>query len=337
MKKLLVIVGATGTGKTGLGIELAKKFPAKGGGEIVSADSRQVYKYLDIGTGKDISKNSKLKTQNSKLQLKSQKFTVGFYSVYGIRVWLYDVIEPDQRFSAVEYAKLAWRVINDIWKRGKLPILVGGTGFYIKAVLEGIGTSGVVADWELRGKLEKLNKDELQKQLKVLNIKRWETMNESDRQNPRRLVRAIEIALQSQKSKVKSQKCKLKVKTSDALIIGLTADRTILYKRIDKRVEKRVRQGIVEEIKMLIERGYSWEDPGFNTLGYKEWENYFKGEADIEEIIQKWKYGEHSYARRQLTWFKKQKNIRWFNLSLKDYRKRVEESVKKWYHKNKHG
>lgn len=306
MNKLLCVVGATGTGKTGLGIKLAQEFS----GEIVSADSRQVYKYLDIGTGKDLS----------------------IFASSGIRVWLYDAVDPKERFSAVEYAKLAWNAIKDIWQRKKLPILVGGTGFYIRATLEGIDTRGIPADWELRGQLEKLTVAELQKRLKALNKEKWESMNESDRHNPRRLVRAIEIA-----------KSGINLTTTDSssgaiygskLEIGLTADNDVLYKRIDERVEKRVKQGIIDEISDLLAKGYTWDDPGMNTLGYKEWKPYFENKATQEEVIQKWKYDEHAYARRQLTWFKKQKNIRWYDISEANYVQKVTKAVGKWYYNN---
>jgi tRNA dimethylallyltransferase len=298
MHKLLTIVGPTATGKTGLGTRLAKKY----NGEIVSADSRQVYIGMDIGTGKDQPDD--------------------------VKVWLYDVIEPNQRFSAVEYAKLAWEVIEDIWQRGKLPILVGGTGFYIKAVLEGIGTSGVVADWGLRKELKSLRTEELKSKLIKLDVARWDKMNESDRMNPRRLVRAIEIG-ESQNHKITGSQDHKKV--FQVLQIGLKATKEVLYGRIDERVEKRVENGILDEVEVLLEKGYKWSDPGMNALGYKEWKDFFNKKASQEECIQKWKYDEHKYARRQLTWFKKVSDIRWFDVDKSEYASDVEDMVRKWY------
>ncbi|MBU2577644.1 tRNA (adenosine(37)-N6)-dimethylallyltransferase MiaA, partial [Patescibacteria group bacterium] len=220
MNRLLVICGPTATGKTSLGISLAKKF----NGEIISADSRQVYRGMDIITGKDIPEFSNKKGQE-----------VGYYEINGIKIWLYDVIRPDQRFNVADYYELAWKVIKDIWDRGKLPIIVGGTGFYIKTLLERIGTMGIGPDWELRDQLSHHSIASLLDTLEKLDPERSRRMNESDRSNPRRLVRAIEVA-----TKLKTKNLKLKTKNLklDYLLIGLTAPNEILYKRIDQRVDE---------------------------------------------------------------------------------------------------
>ncbi|MGB9706914.1 MAG: tRNA (adenosine(37)-N6)-dimethylallyltransferase, partial [Microgenomates group bacterium] len=263
MNKILVICGPTATGKTGLGIKLARTFT----GEIVSADSRQVYKGMDIGTGKDLPVNSQFAIRNSQFGK-----AIGYYEISGVKVWLYDVVEPDYQFSVADYVECASLVIKDIWRREKLPILVGGTGFYIKGVIDGVETLGIPPDWQLRKKLSNYQISKLQIMLKKIDLERWERMNESDRNNPRRLIRAIEIALKSQKSKVKSQKFNIK----DKLLIGLRVDYKNLYQRIDKRVEERVKQGIVEEIKNLLKKGYNWENSALGTtIGYKEWKPYF--------------------------------------------------------------
>ena len=348
MKKLLVICGPTAMGKTSLGVKLAKKF----NGEIVSADSRQVYKGMDIGTGKDINKFSIF---NFQFSIKD-KYQIGHYKIDEVRVWLLDVVKPDYQFSVADYVKCANLVIKDIWKRKKLPILVGGTGFYIKGLVDGIETIGVEQDWELREKLTSCRVNELTSLLKKLDPEKWERMNESDRRNPRRLIRAIEIALQirNPKSEISNPDVKIedarlkrrhkseirnsKFKTKNTLFIGLTAENNVLYQRIDKRVEERVKQDIVKEIKRLIKMGYSWENSVVGTtIGYREWKECFAGSrlkaraAGIasgdarqgsrlkEEIIQKWKYAEHGYARRQMTWFKKDKRISWFDISKKGW------------------
>ena len=188
MDKLLIICGPTATGKTDLAIRLAKKF----GGEVISADSRQVYKGMNIGTGKDIS-NFKFQI-DFKFQISNFKFKVGYYQVDGIKIWLYDIVKPDYQFNVADYKECADLVTFDILNRGKLPILVGGTGLYIKAVVSGIETLGVPSDWKLRERLLHCSIASLLEQLKKLDPDRWEEMNESDRNNPRRLVRAIEIA-----------------------------------------------------------------------------------------------------------------------------------------------
>jgi tRNA dimethylallyltransferase len=227
MEKLLIICGPTATGKTNLGIKLAKKL----GGEIVSADSRQVYRGMDIITGKEVN--------------------------FEIKTWLIDLVNPDEKFNVADYYGLAWKVIEDIWKRGKLPIVVGGTGFYFKALLEGIGTMGVGPDWELRKQLTNYSINELTNYLDKIDPERSRRMNESDRKNPRRLIRAIEV-VRSGKGQMVNDKCK--VANVNKYIIGLRALSEVLYKRIDQRVEERVKMGAEEEIKKLISEGYNWEN-----------------------------------------------------------------------------
>ncbi len=186
--QLLIICGPTAIGKTNLAIKLAKAL----NGELVSADSKQVYKGMDIGTGKDLPKSSKLQFPSSNLRLKN--FQIGYYSLDSIPVWLLDIVNPDYRFSVADYVECAHRVMADIHLRGKLPIMVGGTGFYIKGVVDGIETLGVEPDWDLRQKFNYLGVEELQEKLRKLDPTRLKAMNESDRNNPRRLIRAIEIS-----------------------------------------------------------------------------------------------------------------------------------------------
>ncbi len=308
--KLVVICGPTATGKTKLALQLAQKF----NGEIISADSRQVYKGMDVGTGKDLSRNSKFKSQNAKLKFKNKNFSIGYYLIQQVPIWLYDVVNPNQNFNVADYYKLAWIVIKDISERGRLPILVGGTGLYIKAIVDGIGTLGIPENKNLRKKLENKDIVYLQNKLKEINLQRFNKMNNSDRNNSRRLIRAIEI--QNSKVKMQNYKAKLKINT---LMIGLTTDKEILYKRIDERVEKRVKQGIIDEIKELLSKGYGWGLHSMSGLGYRQWRDYFEGKESKEKAIEKWKNAEHQYAKHQLTWFKKDKRIIWYDIS--DYGK----------------
>ncbi len=300
-KRLLVICGPTATGKTALGIKLAKKF----GRELISADSRQVYRGMDIGTGKD----------------HPQK----------IRIYLIDVVNPNEPFNVAQYVAMAAKVIKDIWKRGQLPILVGGTGFYIKALVDGIETIGLPPDWALREKLERKTLAQLQQLLQKVDPRRWQRMNQSDRNNPRRLIRAIEIAS-------KSQRFRSTFKMESVLFVGLTAPNKILYQRIDQRVDERVKQGVLEEIKSLLVQGYSWDNSVLGeTIGYREFKLFFDGKINLEVAIQRWKFAEHSYARRQLTWFKKalrQAQGVWFDITKKGFEEEVEKLIKTWYSKN---
>ncbi|MCL5090781.1 MAG: tRNA (adenosine(37)-N6)-dimethylallyltransferase MiaA [Patescibacteria group bacterium] len=301
MHKLLIICGPTATGKTSLGFNLAEEF----NGEIVSADSRQVFCGMDIITGKQV--DSKIKT------------------------WLIDIVNPDQRFSVADYYELAWKVISDIWHRGKLPIVVGGTGFYINALINGIETMGVEPDWKLREQLFHCSVVSLLETLEKIDPQRYRRMNESDRKNPRRLIRAIEVA--NQKSKIKNQN--EKIKNFDSLIIGLTLSNEILYQRIDQRVEERIKMGAEDEIKKLFAQGYNWENSVLGvTIGYKEWKEYFEKKVAKEEVIQKWKFAEHDYARRQMTWFRKALRCaqsKWFDITKENCQTEVENDVKSWY------
>ncbi|MBI2029667.1 tRNA (adenosine(37)-N6)-dimethylallyltransferase MiaA [Candidatus Gottesmanbacteria bacterium] len=277
MNKLLVILGPTATGKTHLALKLAQKL----NGEIISADSRQVYRGMDIGTGKDKPPNT--------------------------HIWLYDVVNPNEEFSVADYCQLAWVVIANIWKRGKLPIIVGGTGLYIKAVVDGINTLGIPADEKLREELEGKDIEYLQNKLKEINPVRLENMNRSDRNNSRRLIRAIEIG---NKSGINNRK-----KDIDALFIGLKASREILNKRIDERVDKRVSQGIIQEIRSLLKKGYNWDLPSMSGLGYRQFKEYIEKKDTFDKAVEKWKIAEHQYAKRQMTWFKKDKRILWYDIS----------------------
>lgn len=331
MKKILVICGPTATGKTGLGIKLAKKFA----GEIISFDSRQIYQGMDIGTGKEI-QNSKFKTQNLRKGIK-----IGYYLISGVRIWLYDVVAPDYRFSAADYYQVALPVIKDIWRQDKLPILVGGTGFYLEALLEGIATLGVPPDWNLRKELEKESVENLQRKLKKAAFFRWQKMNPSDRVNPRRLIRALEVAAFGEKKEkdtreflgVKKEFC---LEKEAVLKIGLKAPFPLLKKRIDRRVEERLKQGLLEEIEGLLAKGYRFDNSRLGeTLAYQEWREWFEGKEQTlalrQEIIGAWKKHEYQYARRQITWFKKDKEIIWFDITDDDYQEKVAKLVEVWY------
>ncbi|MBU0569753.1 hypothetical protein KKB40_03150, partial [Patescibacteria group bacterium] len=182
MKNALVICGPTATGKTSLALRLAKKLD----GELVSVDSRQVYKKLDIGTGKDLPSGSKLKAKNSRLP--------EYYEVNGVKIWCYDLVEPTEEFSVGQYITIANVIIKDIETRKKLPILVGGTGLYIQGMTDGISTALIPKNARLRKLLEKKSAEELFEMLFKIAPAKATSLNSSDKKNPRRLIRAIEVA-----------------------------------------------------------------------------------------------------------------------------------------------
>lgn len=263
MHKLLVICGPTATGKTKLAAKLAKEC----NGELVSADSRQVYRGMDLTTGKDRP---------------------------DVPIWLYDVVNPDQEFSVSHWVKLARRAISDIHDRSKLPILVGGTGLYIKAMLEPFETINIPRNEKLRQQLDSLTVPELQQ------VTTRGSMNNSDWNNPRRLIRKIEITT--------SKKSPQNITHFDALIIGLTAPIRYLDKQIDRRLKKREKQGLYAEIQKLRKK-YSPNLPSMSAIGINE----------------------HAYVRRQITWFKKQHGILWFDITKKDAVKNIIKEVHTWY------
>ncbi len=303
MQKLLVICGPTGTGKTDLALGLAKKF----NGEIVSADSRQVYIGMDIGTGKEI--------ENTKTKIKKEK---GKWIVNDIQIHLYDLINPDERFSLAEFQQLALEKIKEIHARNKLPILVGGTGLYIQSVTEGLKIPKVAPDFELRRKLEEKGLNTLQNELEKVDPKTFETI---DKNNPRRLVRALEVYYQTGK-RVSELKEKFKVDL-DILKIGLTSTREELYSRNDKRVENWLKQGFEAEVKNLLKK-YDLNLPSMTSIGYRQVAMYINKEIQLPQAKQRIKFDFHGYIRRQLTWFKRDRTIYWYDISMENLFSEIE-------------
>jgi tRNA dimethylallyltransferase len=306
MNKLLIISGPTATGKTDLAIKLAKKFD----GELISADSRQLYKGMDIGTGKDHPKN--------------------------IKIHLVDIIKPNESFSVANYQKQAKEKIKDIQSKGKLPIIVGGTGLYINSIIDGkTDTFLVKPNRLLRFVLNRVPTSFIQNIYRIINPKDFSQLNNSEKNNPHRLIRKIEIKLFSKKSLL----LKGDLEGFDYFHITLTAPNDFLYKRIDNRVEKRLKMGLLKEIKDLLNK-YNWSDPGLNTLAYKEFMPYFKSHTSGEKLeelknesINRWKFDEHAYARRQKTWFKKSNNTLVVDISKNDIFQNILEATAQWYNK----
>ncbi len=309
MKKVIAILGPTATGKTDLGIGLAKKFD----GEIVSADSRQVYEGMDIGTGKadPASKTPPVRKKGS-------------WVVDGVPVHLYDILTPDQSFSVASYQQKAYEVIEEIHKRGKLPILVGGTGLYIRAVVEGLNIPKVAPDADLRKKLEKKSLEVLQTELEKIDPVSYQ---EIDKQNPRRLIRALEVFYQTGK---KFSELRGNFSANfDTLKIGLTAPREVLYKKADQRVDIWFENGFVEEVKKLLDTGFSPDLPPMSSLGYRQVAMHLEGKLTLQEAKQRTKWEQHGYIRRQTVWFKKESGVNWFD-TQEDFFEEAGDLVKNW-------
>ncbi|KKQ77028.1 MAG: tRNA dimethylallyltransferase [Parcubacteria group bacterium GW2011_GWA1_38_7] len=303
MKKLLVICGLTATGKTSLAFKLAKSF----NGELVSADSRQLYKKMDVGTGKEW----------------------GEVPIHG-----YDLAEPGENFSVSQYVAFTQKVIKKIYSRNKLPILVGGTGLYIKAVVDGISTVDIPKNEDLRKTLTEKNILELFEQLATLDSAKAASLNSSDKQNPRRLVRAIEVAIWKMENGSKHLSVVYEKQRYDTLFIGLKADSNLLDKRIGDRVEMRMNNGFIDEVEDLLKSGVSWKNQSMKSIGYRESEKFLKSGLGYEDFIVEWIKSEKQYVKRQYTWFRKDTRINWFDISEQDYYKNVEILVKKWLNRS---
>lgn len=284
LPKIIVIVGPTASGKTALSLELAKKY----NGEIVNADSRQIYRGMDIGTAKI-------------------EFDGADFMADGVKHHLVDVVGPDEEFSLAHFKKAAREVISDVLSRGKLPIIVGGTGLYIQAIVENLDIPAIAPDLKLRAGLEKTDVDELAGMLKDSDPEAYKRI---DLKNPRRVIRALEIAM-SEKSGLIKKAGKL-APEYDVLQIGMQITREELIKRIDRRVDEQIEHGLVEEVRGLSKR-YPWNLPAMSGIGYKQIGYYLNGKMPLSEAIELIKRDTRRYAKRQMTWFKRDKNIRWIN------------------------
>lgn len=279
---LIVILGPTACGKSDLGIQLARKF----NGEVVSADSRQLYKDLDIGTAKVTKKEQRM-----------------------VRHHLLDVVSAGRQFSLARYKKLADKAILDIWKRGKIPFLVGGSALYIKAVVDNYEIPRVKEDRRYRKKLEGYSLARLLNMLQKSDLKTFERI---DKQNKRRVIRALEVFHVTGTSF--SEQGKKGEDQYRSLLIGIDISREKLYRRIDARVDVRFRRGLIAEVQRLISRGISkvWLD----SLGleYRYVVRYLKGAKTMfekKEMVQNLKFAIHDFVRRQLTWWRRDERIRW--------------------------
>lgn len=271
-RTLIAIVGPTATGKTALAVRLARSLDA----EIVSADSRQLYRRMDIGTAKPAAAE-----------------------LAAARHHLIDVVDPDEPFSLGRWLELAQAALHDIWSRGKRALLVGGTGQYVWALLEGWRVPRVPPEPELRRELESRTAEELLRELRRVDP---ETAARIEPRNARRLVRALEVYRATGKP-LSFWRTKAPP-DFDSLIIGLRLPRAELYRRIDERVEAMVRAGLIDEVGALLATGYSRELPSMTGIGYREVCEHLAGEIGLEQVAERIKLATHRFARHQNSWFK---------------------------------
>ncbi len=283
MNSLVAIVGPTATGKSSLALKLCQTL----NGEIISADSRQVYRYMDIGTAKATVEEQTLVPHH-----------------------LIDVINPDEDFSLSLYQNRAMEAINDIQRRGKTAFLVGGSGLYVWALLEGWRIPPVPPDPALRRELEARVRSEgseaIYEKLKEIDPTAAEHI---DPRNIRRVIRALEVCQQG----TLFSELQIKKPLVDSVIIGLTTDREDLYKRIDARVDGMMQKGLVTEVESLVARGYGFDLTSMSGLGYKQIGMYLQGKTDLPAATRQIKFDTHSFARHQYNWFRlRDKRINWF-------------------------
>jgi len=298
---VIVILGPTGTGKTSLALEICKST----GAEIISADSRQVYKHMDIGTGKipGDADSSKIVWHD------------GYCEIDKVKIWGYDLVNPDQYFSAYDFADFAFNKIQDLKREGKKIVIAGGTGFYIDVLAGRRKLSGTKPDAERRKALETTPTKNLLDKLKLLNSERYEII---DKNNRRRIVRALEVELGDSHDTPSHWKL-----TGEKFrFIGLSTNRSALYEKADKWVESIWQNGLIEEVRKLM-ADYPDSDK-LDGFVYKSAVSYINGEVEKSEAISRSKYDIHAYIRRQQTWFKANHEIKWFDISHKNWRSEAE-------------
>ena len=289
MNKVLILLGPTGVGKTGVSILLAKALNT----EIISADSMQIYRHMDIGTAKPS---------------KEERATVRHHMI--------DIVNPSEAYSTGKYIEAVVPIIEGLHKTKRIPVVVGGTGLYIKAMTRGI-FSGPSADWTLREYLLSMEKEEngsLYNYLKELDPEAAEKITPND---TRRIIRALEVCLKSKETLSEMQKKLTSPLPFEFIKIGLSRERKELYNMIEERVDKMIIDGLVNEVKKVIEMIGNSEIPlpSMQAIGYKDIAMYLNGEITLDEAVRLIKRGTKRYAKRQFTWFRKEEDIHWVNIT----------------------
>lgn len=297
-QKIICIMGPTSVGKTKLSVDLAHLF----NGEIISGDSMQVYRGMDIGTAK----------------IKKEEMD-------GIPHHLIDIRDPDESFNVAQFQELVTKCINEIASRGKIPIIVGGTGLYIEAVLQQYSFSESVSDDQYRAQLESIVEangvEAVHKMLEEVDETSAKNIHPN---NVRRVIRALEIFHCTGQRMSDTQDHQKKEYVYDAALIGLQMDRELLYERINFRVDIMIQEGLIEEVRHFYDAGLR-DCQSIQAIGYKELYAYFDGTVTLEEAIEQLKQNSRRYAKRQLTWFRNKMNLEWFDMGADEYEKKVNE------------
>ncbi|HLD30904.1 MAG TPA: tRNA (adenosine(37)-N6)-dimethylallyltransferase MiaA [Patescibacteria group bacterium] len=287
--KLIVLLGPTACGKTSWSLRLAKKF----NGDIISADSRQVYKDMNIGTAKEPGEWLRIGLRKT-------------FFVQDIPHHLIDFLDPGKQFTISEFRDKALKYVKLAVKNRRQPFVVGGTGLYISALVDNFKIPKIPANKKLRNSLSEKSIDEL---FELLTLIDPESAKKIDKKNKRRVIRALEVSILSgepfSKQKIKGEQL------FNCLKIGIETDREVLYKRIDERVDQMIKDGLEQEVKKLVDKKYIWELPSMSGIGYRQFKDYFDGKISLKQVVENLKKETRRYAKRQLTWFRRDKDIKW--------------------------
>ena len=296
MEKVIVVIGPTSVGKTKMGVALAKKL----NGEVISGDSMQVYRQLDIGTAK-----------------------VTIEEMEGVTHHCIDILDPKDQYSVHDFQQTVRKQITEITNRGHVPIIVGGTGLYIKAALYDYTFSEMENNHdEINKKYRDYTNEQLYDHLKQIDEESAEILHFNNR---RRVLRAIEIYEQTGQKKSEMINEQEHICLYDAYFVGLTLPRELLYERINLRVDLMMKNGLQGEMESLIKQGLTRENQSMKAIGYKEWFDYFEGKCDLNEVSENIKKHSRQYAKRQYTWFKNQFDVHWYDVCLENFSKTIEE------------
>lgn len=325
MNKVLFLVGQTATGKTDAALAVATHLPAL----IISADSRQVYRGMEIGTGATLP--SSFHSQHLSEPAPTPIPDV-FYSDKNTEVWLSSCIAPNEEWSAAHFVQAARWCIQRAWKKGLLPIIVGGTGSYTEQLVRPPDSLLIPPNPELRARLSQMSVEELQEEVRKTAPERWQSLNASDQYNPRRLVRILETAAMMFAAHIHT----LPTLEADMLWIGLRAEPQWLDERIRQRVKYRAEHGMIEETQRLLKQ-YSPGLPSLSATGYRETVDFLEGKTDRSQWLADWTLHEQQYAKRQSTWFAKRSEIQWLEAENQDLQNQLLISVKNWYNGTEYG
>ena len=296
MEKVIVVIGPTSVGKTKMGVALAKKL----NGEVISGDSMQVYRQMDIGTAK-----------------------VTIEEMEGVTHHCIDILDPKDQYSVHDFQQTVRKQITEITNRGHVPIIVGGTGLYIKAALYDYTFSEMENNHdEINKKYRDYTNEQLYDHLKQIDEESAKILHFNNR---RRVLRAIEIYEQTGQKKSEMINEQEHICLYDAYFVGLTLPRELLYERINLRVDLMMKNGLQGEMESLIKQGLTRENQSMKAIGYKEWFDYYDHQIDLNDVLELIKKHSRQYAKRQYTWFKNQFDVHWYDVCLENFSKTIEE------------